>query len=433
MSNVYSGKLHPRAARPGRAAPRSRVPKRLALAGAGGAAVLALSAQSLVSAGELSGLYRIQPGDTLVAISASTGVALERLVALNNLSNPDFILAGRSLRLGEGAVAATTADGPAAGPDPAVYTVQPGDTLWSIATRAGVPMDAVTAANELQDPDSLKVGQKLRLPAAANGVQTAASQPAGGSRAASGSQAAPAAPKPADLATRVQAEARRVGGPKVRLGVAARNLATGERLQVRAGESFPSASVMKLPILVELERQTSTGALAWTDSLRVQAAQMMVISDNQAANQLYERLGEQRINQTLASLGLPNTRIENRFADARAAAEPGGNRTTPADMARLLELIATDQAISPRASADMRGYLERNADRSKLARLLPPGTRVAHKSGWYDGVANDVGIVTAPSGARWVIAVFTEGTADTEAGNQTVAVVSRAVYDAWGP
>lgn len=427
MSNVYTGKLRARAARPGRAGPRTRVPKRLALAGAGGAAVLALSAQSFASAGELSGLYRIQPGDTLVAISAATGVALERLVALNNLSNPDFILAGRSLRLGEGSAAAASADRPAAGQNRAVYTVQPGDTLWSIATRAGVPVEALTASNELENPDSLKVGQKLRLPAEASGVQAAA-----GARPAAGGQAAPA-PRPADLATRVQAEARRVGGPKVRLGVAALNLATGERLQVRAAESFPSASVMKLPILVELERQTSTGALAWSDSLRLQAAQMMVISDNQAANQLYERLGEQRINQTLAGLGLASTRIENRFADARAAAEPGGNRTTPADMARLLELIATDRAISPKASADIRGYLERNADRSKLARLLPSGTRVAHKSGWYDGVANDVGIVTAPSGARWVIAVFTEGTADSEVGNQAVAVVSRAVYDAWGP
>jgi len=59
---------------------------------------------------------------------------------------------------------------------------------------------------------------------------------------------------------------------------------------------------------------------------------------------------------------------------------------------------------------------------------------VAHKSGWYDGVANDVGIVTVDRvAARWVIAVFTENLPDAETGNQIVASISKAVYDAWAP
>ena len=83
---------------------------------------------------------------------------------------------------------------------------------------------------------------------------------------------------------------------------------------------------------------------------------------------------------------------------------------------------------------DGRTLLSRNADRSKLVRLLPPDARVAHKSGWYDGVANDVGIVTVDRvAARWVIAVFTENLPDAETGNQIVASISKAVYDAWAP
>jgi beta-lactamase class A len=100
----------------------------------------------------------------------------------------------------------------------------------------------------------------------------------------------------------------------------------------------------------------------------------------------------------------------------------------------LLELIATDQMVSPQVSGDIRALLARNADRSKLVRLLPPDARVAHKSGWYDGVANDVGIVTVDRvPARWVIAVFTENVPDAETGNQIVASISKAVYDAWAP
>jgi beta-lactamase class A len=101
-------------------------------------------------------------------------------------------------------------------------------------------------------------------------------------------------------------------------------------------------------------------------------------------------------------------------------------------MARLLELIATDQVLTPPATADIRSLLARNTDRSKLVRLLPGDARVMHKSGWYDGVANDVGIVTVDrTGAKWVIAVFTQNVPDAETGNQIVAAVSKAVYDAW--
>ena len=103
-------------------------------------------------------------------------------------------------------------------------------------------------------------------------------------------------------------------------------------------------------------------------------------------------------------------------------------------MARLLQLIATDQIVNPQVSGDIRSLLARNADRSKLVRLLPADAQVAHKSGWYDGVANDVGIVSVDRvPTRWVVAVFTENDPDAETGNQIVATISKAIYDAWAP
>jgi beta-lactamase class A len=136
----------------------------------------------------------------------------------------------------------------------------------------------------------------------------------------------------------------------------------------------------------------------------------------------------------MAKLGLGSTRFLNLFADTRSSSNPGQNQTTPANMAYLLELIATDQVVSTQASAEIRTLLTRNADRSKLVRLLPPDARVAHKSGWYEGVANDVGIVTVDRvPTRWVIAVLTDNVPDAETGNQVVAAISKAVYDAWAP
>ena len=218
------------------------------------------------------------------------------------------------------------------------------------------------------------------------------------------------------------------------VGAAAINLTSGEKIGLKAEEAFPSASVMKLPILVELERQIAAGTLSWTESLRAEVGAMVAVSDNSAANQIAAAIHPQSVNDTMAKLGLGGTHFLNLFTDARTPANPGNNQTTPGNMARLLELIATDQMVNPQVSGDIRALLSRNVDRSKLVRLLPADARVAHKSGWYDGVANDVGIVTVDRvPARWVIAVFTENLPDAETGNQIVAAISKAVYDAWAP
>jgi beta-lactamase class A len=212
------------------------------------------------------------------------------------------------------------------------------------------------------------------------------------------------------------------------------NLVTGEKIGWHADDAFPTASVMKLPILVELERQIAAGTLSWTESLRTEAGAMIAVSDNSAANQIADVIHPQSVNDTMAKLGLGYTKFLNMFTDTRAASNPGMNQSTPGNMARLLELVATDQIVNSQVSADIRTLLTRNVDRSKLVRLLPPDARVAHKSGWYEGVANDVGIVTVDRvPTRWTIAVFTEGLPDGETGNQIVAAISKAVYDAWAP
>lgn len=372
-----------------------------------------VSAQSLASAREGVATYLIQPGDTLLTIAGQTGVTMDRIVSLNGIKDPDVIMAGQTLQLLGGSAPEQVA---AASPT-SKYTVKAGDTLWDIATASKVSVDALIKVNNLSDADRLSVGQQLALPA----PTTAAPKPA-----------AKPASRTSGLQQKVLAEAQRVGGPKARVGVAAINLVSGERLSIKGDESFPSASVMKLPILVELERQIAAGTLKWNDSVRTDAAQMIAVSDNAAANRLTDAVSMVAVNDQMRKLGLGGTRFLNTFVDGRDATNPGQNQTTPANMARLLELIATDEIVNSSVSAEIRGLLARNADRSKLARLLPADARIAHKSGWFDGVANDVGIVTVDRvPTRWVISVFTEHVPDAETGNQLVATISKTVYDAW--
>src|SRR5207237_4368034 len=131
------------------------------------------------------------------------------------------------------------------------------------------------------------------------------------------------------LQQRVASEAARVGGPNVHVGVAATNLVSGEKVNFHADESFPSASVMKLPILVELERQVAAGALSWTESLRAEVGAMIAVSDNGAANQIADAIHPQSVNDTMAKLGLGGTRFQNLFSDARTASNPRMNQTPP--------------------------------------------------------------------------------------------------------
>jgi beta-lactamase class A len=402
-----------------------------------------LSAQSFASAREAAAMYLVQPGDTLLAISVNTGVPLDRLVGMNSIKNPDFIVAGQALTLdGSAPPAAQGLVDSTAGQR---YTVKTGDTLWDISLATGASVESLIKLNDMPNADQLTVGQVLRLPptsaaqAASAPIQHVAASTTAKPKATPTPKPAPAPTRPptpaaSPLQLRVAAEALRIGGPSVHVGAAAINLVSGEKIGLRAEEAFPSASVMKLPILVELERQIAAGTLSWTESLRAEVGAMVAVSDNSAANQIADAIHPQSVNDTMAKLGLGGTHFLNLFTDARSASSPGMNQTTPGNMARLLELIATDQIVNPQVSSDIRALLSRNVDRSKLVRLLPPDARVAHKSGWYDGVANDVGIVTVDRvPARWVIAVFSENLPDAETGNQIVAAISKAVYDAWAP
>jgi beta-lactamase class A len=406
---------------------------RLQLVGAAvGIVVAILSAQSFASAREGAATYLIQPGDTLSAISSTTGIPVDKLATLNSIKDPNVIIAGQTLALTPSGV-----PGAPAASAPGSYTVKAGDTLWDISQSNGVKVDELVQLNGLGNADVLAVGQVLHLPVTAGAIQRTAGiatpTPAPGAKAKP-TVSPTATPTASKLQQKVAAAAAQVAGSNVHVGVAAVNLVSGEKLAWHADDQFPSASVMKLPLLVELERQIAAGNVSWTESLRAEVSAMIAISDNTAANEVASVVHPQAVNDTMASLGLGGTHFVNLFNDARSSTNPGENATTPSNMARLLQLIATDQIVSPQVSGDIRALLARNADRSKLVRLLPPDAQVSHKSGWYDGVANDVGIVTVDRvPTRWVIAVFSENDPDAETGNQLVATISRAVYDAWAP
>ncbi len=102
----------------------------------------------------------VQSGDSLSGIAAEYGVSVGSLVAANGIDDPDRVHPGQELVI-PGASAAARPKGPT------VVTVRSGDSLSKIAAAHGVTVAALMAANGLDDPDRLQIGQRLTIPGTA--------------------------------------------------------------------------------------------------------------------------------------------------------------------------------------------------------------------------------------------------------------------------
>jgi LysM repeat protein len=102
--------------------------------------------------------YTVQWGDTLYSLAQRFNTTVDAIVALNGLQNASYIRVGQVLRI-SGTASPTPA--PATGGE---YTVQAGDTLYSIARRYGTTVEAIQSANGIVNPWYIRVGQKLTIP-----------------------------------------------------------------------------------------------------------------------------------------------------------------------------------------------------------------------------------------------------------------------------
>jgi LysM repeat protein len=135
----------------------------VALSGALVLAALFLGAASVLPAEAQAGptTYTVQPGDTLVRLASRFGVTVGALVEANRIEDPNLIRVGQVLTIP--ASGAPTPPAPAGGVT--TYTVQPGDTLARLASRFGVTVDGLVETNEIEDRDLIRVGQVLTIPA----------------------------------------------------------------------------------------------------------------------------------------------------------------------------------------------------------------------------------------------------------------------------
>ena len=259
-----------------------------------------------------------------------------------------------------------------------------------------------------------------------------------------------------------------------RVGVAAKNLVTGEEIRVNGDSLFPTASVIKLPVLVELfyllRQQPDLGGkpIRLLDSLKKPgsgilqylhggqslnlidvATLMIILSDNTATNYVIDQFGTQHdekleaVNSRMKGLGLAQTKLLNKlysFSTKKKTEEArrfGIGVSCPDDMLKLLELIARREIIDSTTSDSMIAIMRNQQDMLQAARLLPfqddTTLWIADKTGSLDEVKNDVGVVGNSKG-RYVYAIFCDQSKDLgeQVDNRAtlaVARISRLIYD----
>ncbi len=101
--------------------------------------------------------YTVTWGDTLYSLARRFGVTVAAIVQANNLANPNYIRVGQVLWIPGQAAPPTP-------PSPVTYVVQPGDNLYRISLRFGVSVQAIAAANNIVNPWYIRVGQVLIIP-----------------------------------------------------------------------------------------------------------------------------------------------------------------------------------------------------------------------------------------------------------------------------
>jgi len=264
-----------------------------------------------------------------------------------------------------------------------------------------------------------------------------------------------------------------------RIGVAARDLKTGRTILVDADSLFPTASVIKLPVLVALFDKFRTGALhpddtvSLTDSLKyggsgvlqffsgdaklklIDAAMLMIVlSDNTATNLVIDTFAPEHdarlaaVNSLMERFGLKHTHLLNKVMSWKTKKKTpesiryGIGVSTPADMLLLLERITAGTAVDSASSRQMFDIMKNQQDVTMAARMLPyermkEGEQivVANKTGWVSETKVDVGIVSSPA-TRYAYAIFADNSTDTSetVDNRAVLAVARAsriIYDAF--
>ncbi len=216
------------------------------------------------------------------------------------------------------------------------------------------------------------------------------------------------------------------------IAIVVKDLDTNAQIESNREMPIPSASLVKIPIMMAYFYAVEEGKLKSSDSIELKQSDkvdgsgllknacpgsnckvedliylMITQSDNTAANILISRLGLDELNHYFVKFGLKNTNLSRKMMDFKSRKDGVENYTTVGDMAYLLERLYRGKFVNKNISKKCLELLSEQKINDRIPKKLPADITVAHKTGLEHGVCHDVGIVYTPKG-NFLICVMTK-------------------------
>jgi beta-lactamase class A len=267
------------------------------------------------------------------------------------------------------------------------------------------------------------------------------------------------------LAAAEQLIEKRIADSRADVGIAFRTLDGTTEWFFHADDSFHAASTMKVPVMIELFRQVQSGKLKLSDLLLVHnefhsivdgsgykldpaddsesglykaegqtrtlgelCDLMITASSNLATNLLIAKLGVENIRTTVHSLHADGMHVLRGVEDSKAFEQGLNNTTTARALEILLDSIANQSAVGTPAAEQMIALLEAQKFNEGIPAGLPPGTKVAHKTGEITKIHHDAAIVYAPR--PFVLVILVRGLANRKDSSALIADITRFLAEA---
>lgn len=237
--------------------------------------------------------------------------------------------------------------------------------------------------------------------------------------------------------------------PNVHPSVFVWDVSNGRYAALNAEERFPAASIIKIPVLLQLFRSIEAGQLSVEDEMTLTdyyraegsgdlqfqrtgntysvdslARKMIEISDNSSTNMLMASCGGMKdINRAVKNWGLKSTEINNWLPDMQ-----GTNVTSTKDLARMLYNIENTDFLSKKSKERIFDYMGHVKNSRLLKAGLPDGAKLYHKTGDIGHMLGDAGIVVTPNNHKYIVAIVAKRPYNHPAGKDFIVAASSLIY-----
>ncbi|WKN31002.1 class A beta-lactamase-related serine hydrolase [Porifericola rhodea] len=216
---------------------------------------------------------------------------------------------------------------------------------------------------------------------------------------------------------------------------------------------LPSASIIKVPILIELLTQAERGKIDWNEvyvlkandkvggagniqhqkngttfTIQELALEMIKASDNTATNIIIRKVGMENVNHFLKLNKLENTSLQRKMMDFEAIKNGRQNYTSAADMNRIYQLLLKRQFLSEEWTSECLKILEECEDESTIPSMLPQNLKIAHKTGTLDYVRGDASIIYTNSNDI-ILSIFVEGFSSMHQAEKIIGTLAKLIYN----